>query len=145
MRFLIALILFLTPCISFGGDLQFQFNSPSFNGNGYSAHVLGIYQLEQANKQKIKDADTIAAAQAAAKAAADPTNQFIATLNSMMYQQLAQQVTNSIFGNGSNHGVINVGANTIQWQKNLDNTVAVTITTPTGTTTVTVPTANFVQ
>ena len=58
-------------------------------------------------------------AQAAAKAAADPTNQFIATLNSMMYQQLAQQVTNSIFGNGSNHGVISVGANTIQWQKNL--------------------------
>ena len=48
--------------------MEFQFNSPSFNGNGYTAHVTGIYQLEQANKQKIKDNQSLAKAEEAAKA-----------------------------------------------------------------------------
>ena len=35
------------------GELTFQFNSPAFSGNGYSAHVLTIEQLEQQRKEKI--------------------------------------------------------------------------------------------
>ena len=126
-------------------DYLFQFNSPAFNGNGYTAHVTGIYQLEQANKQKIKDNLSLAKAEEAAKAAADPINQFVMTLNSMVYQQLSQQVTNSIFGNGVDHGIITFGTTTIQWQKNLNGTVTVTTVTPRGTTELIVPSTTFVQ
>ena len=126
-------------------DLAFQFSSPAFNGNGYTSHVVGVYQLEQANKQKIKDGISLAKAEAAAKAASDPINQFVMTLNSMVYQQLSQQVTNSIFGNGVDHGVISFGTTTIQWQKNLDGTVTVSTITPNGRTDLTVPSTTFVQ
>ena len=125
--------------------MQFQFNSPAFNGSGYTAHVTSIYQLEQANKQKIKDNASLAKAEEAAKNASDPINQFVMTLNSMVYQQLSQQVTNSIFGNGVDHGLITFGTTTISWQKNLNGTVTVTTVTPRGTTELIVPNTTFVQ
>jgi hypothetical protein len=141
--FVCLTILFATTALA--NDLGFQFNSPSFNGNGYSAHITEIYQLEEANKQKIVDNKSFASAQAAAKAASDPVNQFVMTLNSMVYQQLSQQVTNSIFGNGIDHGVIAFGTTTISWQKNTDGTVTVNTVTPNGTTQLIVPSTTFAQ
>jgi hypothetical protein len=145
MRLFFALLICLYTNVSFATDLQFEFNSPAFNGNGYTAHVTGIYQLEQANKQKIKDNLSLAKAEAAAKAASDPINQFVMTLNSMVYQQLSQQVTNSIFGNGVDHGVISFGTTTIEWQKNVDGTVTVSTITPNGRTDLIVPSTTFAQ
>ena len=145
MRVLFVFLFALFASVANANDLQFNFNSPAFNGNGYTAHVTGIYQLEQANKQKIKDNEALQQAQAAAKAASDPINQFVMTLNSMVYQKLSQQVTDSIFGNGVDHGVIAFGTTTISWQKNVDGTVTVTTVTPNGTTQLIVPSTTFVQ
>ena len=145
MRVLFVFLFALFASVANANDLQFNFNSPAFNGNGYTAHVIGIYQLEQANKQKIKDNAALQQAQAAAKAASDPINQFVMTLNSMVYQKLSQQVTDSIFGNGVDQGVIAFGTTTISWQKNVDGTVTVTTVTPNGTTQLIVPSTTFVQ
>ena len=145
MRTTFVFLFALFASVANANDLQFNFNSPAFNGNGYTAHVTGIYQLEQANKQKIKDNEALKQAQAAAKAASDPINQFVMTLNSMVYQKLSQQVTDSIFGNGVDHGVIAFGTTTISWQKNVDGTVTVTTVTPNGTTQLIVPSTTFVQ
>ena len=145
MRVLFVFIFALFASVANANDLQFNFNSPAFNGNGYSAHITEIYQLEEANKQKIVDNKSLASAQAAAKAASDPVNQFVMTLNSMVYQQLSQQVTNSIFGNGIDHGVIAFGTTTISWQKNTDGTVTVNTVTPNGTTQLIVPSTTFAQ
>ena len=139
----VTVALFATSAVA--NELSFQFNSPAFNGNGYTAHVTGVYQLEQANKQKIKDNESLAKATEAAKAAADPINQFVMTLNSMVYQKLSQQVTDSIFGNGVDNGIITFGATTIQWQKNNNGTVTVTTVTPNGRTELIVPNGVFVQ
>lgn len=141
----LTFVLCLYSSVSFATDLSFQFSSPAFNGNGYTSHVVGVYQLEQANKQKIKDALSLTKAEAAAKAASDPINQFVMTLNSMVYQKLSQQVTDSIFGNGVDHGIITFGTTTIQWQKNLDGTVTVSTITPNGRTDLIVPSTTFVQ
>jgi hypothetical protein len=145
MKLKLAFIISLFVSQASATDLQFEFRSPAFNGNGYTAHVTSVYQLEQANKQKIKDNLSLAKAEAAAKAASDPINQFVMTLNSMVYQQLSQQVTNSIFGNGVDHGVISFGTTTIEWQKNLDGTVTVSTITPNGRTDLIVPSTTFVQ
>jgi len=144
-RCIMIMLSILLSSNALANDLSFQFSSPAFNGNGYTSHIVGIYQLEQANKQKIKDNISLAKAEAAAKAASDPINQFVMTLNSMVYQQLSQQVTNSIFGNGVDHGVISFGTTTIQWQKNLDGTVTVSTITPNGRTDLIVPSTTFVQ
>jgi hypothetical protein len=143
-----ALFIFIFSCLTtaaVANDLQFNFNSPAFNGNGYTAHITTIYQLEQGNKQKIKDDKSLTEAQAAAKAASDPINQFVMTLNSMVYQKLSQQVTDSIFGTGGNSGNVSFGTTTISWSKNSDGTVTVNTMTPNGITQLIIPTTTFVQ
>ena len=143
-----TLFLFLFSCCTtfvYASDLQFNFNSPAFNGSGYTSHVTTIYQLEQANKQKIKDDQSLATAQASAKAASDPINQFVMTLNSMVYQKLSQEVTDSIFGTGANAGNVSFGTTNISWYKNADGTVTVNTMTPNGTTQLIIPTTTFIQ
>jgi hypothetical protein len=145
MKFKFAFIFSVMVSQAFASDLQFNFNSPAFNGSGYTSHVTSVYQLEQSNKQKIRDEQSLANAQAAAKAASDPINQFVMTLNSMVYQKLSQEVTDSIFGTGGNAGNVSFGTTTISWFKNNDGTVTVNTMTPNGTTQLIIPTTTFVQ
>jgi hypothetical protein len=145
MRKLIILLFSIFSTVAYASDLQFNFNSPAFSGNGYTSHLTTIYQLEQANKQKIKDDKSLAVAQASAKAASDPINQFVMTLNSMVYQKLSQEVTDSIFGTGGNSGNVSFGTTSISWYKNNDGTVTVNTMTPNGMTQLIIPTTTFVQ
>ena len=46
-------------------ELVHQFNSPAFNGVGYSSHVLTIEQLESQRRKALADAAKSAADQAA--------------------------------------------------------------------------------
>ena len=54
MKLLLA-VLILIPTIA-SADLVHQFNNPSFSGNGYSAHVLSIEQLQFNRQKDIDDA-----------------------------------------------------------------------------------------
>ena len=65
-HFMLMMLLISSPAIA--SELQFQYKSPSFNGVGYSAHVLTIENLEATRRQKIAD-DKKAAAAAEAQAA----------------------------------------------------------------------------
>ena len=45
----------MTATTASASEMTFEFNSPAFNGVGYSSHVLTIEQLEANRRQKIKD------------------------------------------------------------------------------------------
>lgn len=80
---------------------DFSFKSPSFNGIGYSSHVLTIENQEH---QRQKDrADAIQAA--LDKAAADKANtniaKFMNNLESRIYAQISQNVATAMFANGN--------------------------------------------
>lgn len=79
-------------------ELQYNFNSPSFSGVGYSSHVLTIKQLEDQATSNNKAAAEALAAKAKAEAANTPQAQFVANLQSRIYAQLAKQLTDSLFG-----------------------------------------------
>ena len=81
-------------------ELQHQFNSPAFNGNGYGSYVLTIKQLEDQAKNANKAAADALAAQAKADSMNTPQAQFIANLEARIYSQLAKQLTDSLFGAG---------------------------------------------
>ena len=51
MRFLFSIIIFITATNASASELTFGFNSPAFNGVGYSSHVLTIEQLEANRRQ----------------------------------------------------------------------------------------------
>ena len=79
----LVLTLGLLPIIALAAPLQdFQFKSPSFNGNGYGTYVLTIQNEEYTRQQAIQQALEAAKAQAKADAASKPLNQFLVNLES---------------------------------------------------------------
>lgn len=108
---------------------DYQFKSPSFNGNGYSSHVLTIENQEY-TRQQAQIAAIKAAADAAA-AAANNTNlaKFMNNLESRIYAQISQNVATAMFatnnctaGADKCNGSVNFQGNTISWKKVSDAT-----------------------
>jgi hypothetical protein len=143
------LVLLTISLNSNAADLVFQFNSPAFSGQGYSAHVLTIEQLESTRKQKLKD--EAKAAEDAATRAKNNTNiaKFLNNLESRIYAQLSKQLADQMFSDGSaNTGTVDFQGSSITWEKLYDNgsatQVQLTIRDSQGTVTqVVVPIATF--
>jgi len=121
----VLLLLAVLPSFTFAGQLDYQFNSPTFNGSGYGTYELSIKQMQDQNKANY-DAQQQALQQAAITAAANtPQAQFVSNLQSRIYSQLALNITNTLFGAtgqpscGTNcGGSMDVGGNTITWSLN---------------------------
>jgi curli production assembly/transport component CsgF len=125
-------------------ELTHQFNSPSFNGVGYSSHVLSIEQLEATRKKAIKDAEKAALDQALRDAKNTNLAKFMNNLESRIYAQLSKQLADQLFSeNGATQGTMEFQGTTINWV-NLGSEVQMTITNTDGTQTIiTVPIGSF--
>jgi hypothetical protein len=121
-----------------------QFKSPSFNGFGWSQHVQAIDAQERSREQAIKDAEAARAALARAEASNTPLAKFMALFTSQVYAQLATQLSNNLFAEGSsNQGIFTLDGNTISYVKT-GTSVTLTVVDANGNTTVvTVPIATF--
>lgn len=149
----------LVPSLAFSAEMVHQFNSPAFNGQGYSSHVLTIKQLEDQAKDKNKAAAEALEAKAKADAANTPTARFLANVESRIFSQLAKQMTDSLFGEGagctnsssaSPCGTINnVGGedgSTISWwlqPGTRGDMIHISVTGPQGSTTMVIPANTF--
>ena len=144
MRILYFLLVFVTST-SYASELSFGFNSPAFNGSGYSSHALTIYQLENAAKQRLEDKARQERLAAERLAAANPTNQFIQSFQSLVYTQLAKNLSDQLFGeNPQNSGTLNFNNVTINWNRNGQEVVMSIIDrTNNSNTTITVPIGAF--
>ncbi len=121
-----------------------QFKSPSFNGFGWSQHVQAIDAQERSREQAIRDAEAARVALARAEAANTPIAKFMALFTSQVYAQLATQLSNNLFAEGSaQQGMFNLDGNTISYVKT-GTSVTLTVVDKFGNTTVvTVPIATF--
>ena len=123
---------------------DYSFKSPSFNGNGYSSHVLTIENQEFTRRAQVEK-DIQAALQAQAAAAAN-TNiaKFMNNLESRIYAQISQNLATAMFASGgSNSGTMNFEGNTIFWSKDRSN-IYLTVTDTVGNQTqITVPLGSF--
>ena len=142
---LLAGIMALMPvAVSAAPYNDYSFKSPSFNGQGYSSHVLTIENQEFTRRQQIQK--DIQAALDKAKADAQNTNlsKFLNNLESRIYAQISQNLATAMFANGgSNSGTLNFEGNTIFWTKDSSN-VYLTVTDTVGNQTqVTVPLGQF--
>ena len=125
-------------------QLKFSFLSPSFNGVGYSSHVLTIENQETTRRAQRKQ--EIQAALDKARADKNNTNlaKFLNNLESRIYAQISTNVANAMFAPGaSNSGTITMEGNTISWTKD-DNNIYLSVTDLAGDTTqLTVPLGSF--
>jgi membrane-bound inhibitor of C-type lysozyme len=140
-----SLLLLLIPTGVLAAPIgDYQFKSPSFNGVGYSSHVLTIENQEFTRRVQVQK--DIQAALDKAKADAANTNiaKFLNNLESRIYAQISQNLATAMFANGgSNSGTLNFEGNTIFWSKDGTN-VTMTVTDTTGNqTTVVIPLSQF--
>jgi hypothetical protein len=125
-------------------EIVHQFNSPAFNGVGYSSHVLTIEQLESQRKQKIKDNEKAAIDQAARDAKNTNLAKFLVNVESRIYAQLSKQLADTMFtDNGANSGNMDFQGTNISWVKTGTDVTLTIIETSGNRTDVTVPIASF--
>lgn len=156
MKKTIALFALILPCYA-SAELVQQFKSPSFNGIGWSSHVLTIDSIEKARKDNIEAQKKADLAKAEADLLNTPLNRFMSLFQSQVYAQLATQLSNNLFQNkcagadGSaiagcvnpTTGIFTLDGNTITWVKT-EKEVILTVVDAKGTrTTVIVPIASF--
>jgi hypothetical protein len=146
IKLFVVSMLFVSTTPVAASELVHQFNSPSFSGIGYTQHVISIYNQEQAAKQRIKDEKAQADAKAELKLMQDPIYRFKQALESRMYQELAKQITDNLFGeSGISEGVLDFPTGgTVSYKKD-GNFITLTITDVDGTVTIIkVPVATMV-
>ena len=89
-------------CFLFTGvqasEITFDFDSPSFRGEGKSSHYLTIENIEKTRKDAIKAADKAAKEKAEQDAKNTAIAKFKANLESRFYTALAKQITTNVFG-----------------------------------------------
>jgi hypothetical protein len=123
---------------------DFTFKSPSFNGIGYSSHVLTIENQEATRKKAIEDKIQAALDKAAAEAKNTNLSKFLNNLESRIYAQISQNLATAMFASGgTTSGTLNFEGNTIFWNKDSAN-VYLTVTDTVGNNTqITIPLGQF--
>ena len=130
---------------TYSSEIVFQFNSPSFNGIGYSSHVLTVYSQELSRKLSIaaeKKAELLKAEQDAKNTT---MAKFVSNLESRIYNELARQITEKLFeGQGTQaSGTFEFNGGTITYTKT-GSLIEITIKDENGNvTTMTVPIGDF--
>ena len=144
-KLLMTVVLSTASAVAFSTELVHQFQSPAFiPGNGYSQHVLSIFQLEENKKKEIR-ADE-AAALAKAETAAKQTNlsKFLVNVEARIYAQLSKQLADQMFSEGGgDSGSMNFQGTSISWIKTGTDVTLTIIESNGGRTEIVVPIASF--
>jgi len=144
-RLLAALI--LIPTVA-SADLVHNFKNPSFSGNGYSAHVLSLEQLELNRREDIRKEREAEAERIERELENSVLNKFIKNLESRIYATLSKQMVDNMFAacgadtgvECSNSGTTTVEGATISWVKDPETgSITLTVDSPDGYTEITIP------
>jgi len=112
-NWLIAISLFAVPVLA--TDLVFDFNSPSFNGVGQSAHYLTIDEQERTRKASILEEIESKANDLIREQENTTLAKFVRNLESRIFSQLSRDLAESLFNSetGGTGGVFDLEGNSI--------------------------------
>ena len=124
---------------------DFTFKSPSFNGNGYGAHVLTIENQEHNRRDTIQKEIQSRLEKEANEAKNTNIAKFMNNLESRIYAQISQNLATAMFADGgSNTGTLNFEGNIINWTRS-STEITLNVTDYMGSATnITIPLGQFV-
>tara|TARA_Y100000817_G_scaffold291526_1_gene263132 strand:+ start:296 stop:748 length:453 start_codon:yes stop_codon:yes gene_type:complete len=125
-------------------ELVHSFKNPSFNGIGYSAHMLTIENQEKSRSDK-KQAEREAALAAEERSEYNSTlNKFLRNFESRVYSQLSRELVNQLFGEeASESGEITLQGNIITYANDGDNITLTTTDQEGNVTSIEIPIGDF--
>jgi hypothetical protein len=126
-------------------ELVHNFQSPAFiPGNGFSQHVLSIYQLEENKKKEIRAEEAAAIAKAEAAAKSTNLSKFLVNVEARIYAQLSKQLADQMFSEGGgDSGTMNFQGTNISWVKTGTDVTLTIIESNGSRTEIVVPIASF--
>ena len=138
----IACSLFLSTISA--DEMLFKFKSPSFSGNGTSAHYLTIENQEHSRDEKIKEEIQAYKEELVRDQNNTTLARFIRNLESRIYAELSRQLVDNMFGETkSESGSFTLEGNKVDYSTD-GSFVSLKITdTEGGQTTITVPIGSF--
>ena len=124
---------------------DYTFKSPSFNGNGYSAHILTIENQEHNRREAIQKEIQAKLEKEANEAKNTNISKFMNNLESRIYAQISQNLATAMFADGgSNSGTLNFEGNIINWTRS-STEITLNVTDYMGSaTSITIPLGQFV-
>ena len=140
---LIAISLLTAPVLA--TDLVFNFNSPSFNGIGQSAHYLTIDEQERSRKATILEEIESKANDLLREQENTTLAKFVRNLESRIFSQLSRDLAESLFNSetGGTGGVFDLEGNSIAFV-NTGTEIILTVTDTDGSTTeIRIPVGSF--
>ena len=125
-------------------EMLFKFKSPSFSGNGTSAHYLTIENQEHSRDEKIKEEIQAYKEELVRDQNNTTLARFIRNLESRIYAELSRQLVDNMFGETkSESGSFTLEGNKVDYSTD-GSFVSLKITdTEGGETTITVPIGSF--
>jgi hypothetical protein len=123
-KFMLALALVSSTAVG-APFSDFTFKSPSFNGIGYSSHVLTVENQERTRRNEREDKIQAAIEKEAADKKNTNLAKFVSNLESRIYAQISQNVAAAMFKNNSCTlqvgsvctGSIDFQGNVISWSR----------------------------
>ena len=114
-NWLITISLLAAPVLA--TDLVFDFNSPSFNGIGQSAHYLTIDEQERSRKAAILEEIESKANDLIREQENTTLAKFVRNLESRIFSQLSRDLAESLFNSetGGTGGVFDLEGNSISF------------------------------
>ena len=140
----IAVIFFAASATTSNADLVHQFRNPSFNGQGFSNHVLSIEQLRYNREESHREAAEAEARRIERELENSTLNRFLRNVESRIYATISKQMVDAMFADCSDScastGTAEIEGSTITWTKD-ETTGAITleVISDDGTTTITIP------
>jgi len=124
---------------------DYTFKSPSFNGNGYSAHVLTMENQEHNRRDALQKEIQSRLEKEANEAKNTNIAKFMNNLESRIYAQISQNLATAMFADGgSTAGTLNFEGNIINWTKS-STEITLNVTDYMGSaTSITIPLGQFV-
>lgn len=147
MKYLLVVFFSILGSVA-NADLVHRFNNPSFSGVGYSAHVLGIEQLQFNRQQDIDDAARAEQERIERELENSTLNKFIRNIESRIYATLSKQMVDNMFAACDDDtgatcptsGTTEIEGSTISWNKDpVTGNITLVVDSPDGNTTITIP------
>jgi len=144
MKLLLSVVCSLFLNVISADEMLFKFKSPSFSGNGTSAHYLTIENQEHSRDEKIKEEIQAYKEELVRDQNNTTLARFIRNLESRIYAELSRQLVDNMFGETkSESGSFTLEGNKVDYSTD-GSFVSLKITdTEGGETTITVPIGSF--